>query len=194
MIKKNTYTRKNARLNLDHKLNKYVSLGANISVSNSFNQAPNTGSLSGQAFNTGGAGRLAFVLPPNLGPYLNDGTYNISGAAIGNMGQPVANYGYYNPVPIFELNRFTSQSDRVLGSFSATIEPIKGLALKTVYGIDNLGVETQTFQTGLTGDSYADNGYSENLVNRPIRWTWTNTINYNTSLAEKINLGLTCRC
>lgn len=190
MIQKNTYSRKNARLNLDHKLNKYITLGANISVSNSFNQAPNTGSLSGQAFSTGGGGRLAFVLPPNLSPYLNDGSYNISGAAIGNMGQPVANYGYYNPVPIFELNRFTSQSDRILGSFSAAVEPFKGLSLKTVYGIDNLAVETQTFQTGLTGDSYADNGYSENLLNRPVRWTWTNTINYNTSLAEKINLGL----
>lgn len=189
MIQKNTYSRKNARLNLDHKLNRYISLGANLSVSNSFNRAPNTGSLTGQAFGTAGAGRLAFVLPPNLTPYNNDGTYNISGSAIGNNGQPVANYGYYNPVPIFDLNRFTSQSDRLLGSFSATIEPIKGLALKSVYGVDNLVVETQTYQTGLTGDSYADNGYVGNTLNRPIRWTWTNTINYNLSFAEKYNLG-----
>lgn len=189
MIQKNTYSRKNARLNLDHKLNKYITLGANISVSNSFNKAPNTGSLPGQGFGTAGAGRLAFVLPPNLAPYNNDGSYNISGSAIGNMGQPVANYGYYNPVPIFNLNRFTSESDRILGSFSATIEPIKGFTLKTVYGIDNLAVETQTYQTGLTGDSYATNGYVGNTLNRPVRWTWTNTINYNLNVSEKTSLG-----
>jgi hypothetical protein len=92
-------------------------------------------------------------------------------------------------VPIFELNKFTSQSDRILGSFSVTAEPVKGLTLKTVYGIDNLAVETQTFQTGLTGDSYASNGYVGNTLNRPVRWTWTNTINYNLNLSEKYNLG-----
>lgn len=189
MIQKNTYSRKSARLNLDHKLNKYISLGANISVSNSFNQAPNTGSLPGQGFNTGGAGRLAFVLPPNLRPYNDDGSYNISGAAIGNNGQPVANYGYYNPVAIFDLNRFTSQSDRLLGSLSATVVPFKGLTLKTVYGMDNLAVETQTYQTGLTGDAYANNGSATNTLNRPLRWTWTNTANYDLILAEKINMG-----
>ncbi len=190
MIQQNTYSRKNARLNLDHKLNKWITLGASMSVSNSANRAPNTGSLPGQGFGTAGAGRLAFVLPPNLAPYNNDGTYNISGSAIGNMGQPVANYGYYNPVPIFDLNRFTSQSDRLLGTFSATVVPFKGLSLKTVYGMDNLAVETQTYQTGLTGDSYAANGYVGNTLNRPVRWTWTNTINYNSALTEKLNLGV----
>jgi TonB-linked SusC/RagA family outer membrane protein len=93
MMKTNSYTRKNARLNLDQKVNKFLSLGANIAYTNGFNRAPDTGS----SFSTGGAARLAFVLPPNLAPYLNDGSYNISNGAIGNMGQPIANYGYYNP-------------------------------------------------------------------------------------------------
>jgi len=67
MIINNDYSRKNARLNLEHKLNKYINLGANITVTNSFNSAPNTGSLVGANFSTAGAARLAFVLPPNLG-------------------------------------------------------------------------------------------------------------------------------
>jgi hypothetical protein len=49
---------------------------------------------------------------------------------------------------------------------------------------------TQTYQTGLTGDSYAANGYVGNTLNRPIRWTWTNTINYSKALTEKLNLGV----
>ena len=36
MIKKNTFVRKNARLNIDHKLNKYITLGANIGYTNGY--------------------------------------------------------------------------------------------------------------------------------------------------------------
>ncbi|MFA6126113.1 MAG: SusC/RagA family TonB-linked outer membrane protein [Bacteroidales bacterium] len=187
MIKLNTYNRKNARVNLTHKLNKYISLGTNFSISNSMNRAPNTGSLPGQGFNTAGAGRLAFVLPPNLAPYLNNGSYNIAGSAIGGMGQPVPNYGYYNPVPVFDLCRFSSESDRLLANFHVAVEPLQGLTFKTAYGIDNLSVESQSFQTGLTGDSYASNGFAGQTFNRPTRWTWTNTANYTFTLANKLN-------
>jgi len=152
MIKKNSFERKSIRFNIDHKVTKYFSVGANLNYTKSLNSAPNTGSLSGQAFNTAGAGRLAFVLPPNLAPYLNDGSYNISGSAIGNMGQPVANYGYYNPVAIMDLNSYTAENDRVLANLSATLNPIKGFFIKTAYGIDNLSVESISFQSGLTGD------------------------------------------
>ena len=44
MIKKNTFVRKNARLNIDHKLNKYISLGANIGYTNGLSKVTNTGS------------------------------------------------------------------------------------------------------------------------------------------------------
>lgn len=186
MIQKNSFVRKNVRLNIEHKLNKIITIGANFTITNGLSKAPNTGA----SFATAGAARLAFVLPPNLGPYLDGGVYNISGSAIGNMGQPVANYGYYNPVPIFDLNKFSTESDRILGTLNLSINPFKGLTLKSVYGLDNLTVEDMVYQTGLTGDSYASNGYVYNGINRPKRWTWTNTINYNTTLAEKINLGL----
>ena len=191
MIRKNNYIRKNARLNLDHKLNKYITLGANIAITNSFNAAPNTGSLSGQGFNTGGAARLAFVLPPNLAPYKADGSYNIDGSQIGSMGQPQTNYGYYNPVAIFDLNRYTAQNDRLLANFSVTVQPVKGLNLKTVYGMDNLSVESITFQSAITGDGYSGKGYAENDFNRANRWTWTNTADYTfATMKEKLNFTL----
>jgi len=105
MIQENEFIRKNARLNLEHKLNKYITLGANITYVNGKNQAPNTGSISGEAFNTAGAGRLAFVTAPIVGPYNFDGSYNINGQYIGLMGttQPESRLGYYNPVPVFDL-------------------------------------------------------------------------------------------
>jgi TonB-linked SusC/RagA family outer membrane protein len=188
MIKKNYFTRKNARFNLDHKLNKFVQLGANFAFTNGFSEAPNTGA----SFATAGAARLAFVLPPNISPYKNgvSGEYNIEGSAIGRMGQPFPALGYYNPTAIIDLCSYTSESDRMIGSLYATLEPLKGLILKTSYGIDNLGVESITFQSPVTGDGYGSNGYAGNVFNRLNRWTWTNTVNYSTTFLDKLNLSI----
>ncbi len=186
MVKKNFYNRKNARMNVDHKLNKYITLGATIGYTNGATESPNTGA----SFATAGAARLAFVLPPIIGPYLNDGSYNVNGAGIGGMGTGLAaNLGYHNPVAIFDLNKHTTETDRILATVSGTLEPIKGLFLKTVFGLDNLATETTTFWSPVTGDGYSYNGYAYNYFGRDKRWTWTNTINYNFTLKEKLNLG-----
>ena len=185
IMKKNTYARKNARLNIDHKLNKYVNLGANIAYTNGYSEAPNTGA----SFATAGAARLAFVLPPILGPYLNDGTYNINGSQIGSMATGLPNLGYYNVVAIEDLCKYTSETDRLIATLYGSVEPVKNLVIKTVYGIDNLGVESSAFYSPVTGDGYGSNGEATNYFNRLNRWTWTNTINYTTSLLEKFNLG-----
>jgi TonB-linked SusC/RagA family outer membrane protein len=186
MIKKNTYTRKNARLNIDHKLNKYISFGANIAYTNGNSEAPNTGS----DFSTAGAARLAFVLPPILAPRLNDGSYNIEGSAIGRMGQPFPGLGYYNPVAIMDLCKYLTETDRLLTTINFTFSPVKDLVFKTVFGMDNLAAESSSFQTPVTGDGYGSNGYAGKSFSRNNRWTWTNTLNYSISLLEKFNIGL----
>lgn len=141
MIRKNYYTRKNARLNLDHKLNRFVNMGANVSYTNSFSEAPNTGA----SFATAGAARLAIVLPPILSPYNNDGSYNIEGSALGRMGQPLPALGYYNPVAIMDLCKYTAETDRLLSNLYISVEPVKGLVFKTQYGLDNINVESISF-------------------------------------------------
>ena len=188
IIKKNTYTRKNARLNLDHKLNKYITLGANIAYTNGYNESPVTGA----SFATAGAARLAFVLPPNLAPYKNDGSgdFNIEGSAIGRMGQPFPALGYYNPTAILALNKFTTETDRLLTNVFGSIEPVKGLILKSAFGMDNLTSETTYFQSPVTGDGFGTNGAAGAQNQKFNRWTWTNTANYNVTLLEKHNIGL----
>jgi TonB-dependent SusC/RagA subfamily outer membrane receptor len=181
IIKKNTYTRKNARLNLDHKLNKYITLGANIAYTNGYNESPVTGA----SFATAGAARLAFVLPPNLAPYKNDGSgdFNIEGSAIGRMGQPFPALGYYNPTAILALNKFTTETDRLLTNVFGSVEPIKGLVLKTAFGMDNLTSETTYFQSPVTGDGFGSNG-AAGASNQIQQMDLTNTANYNVTLPK----------
>ncbi|MGE5420463.1 MAG: SusC/RagA family TonB-linked outer membrane protein, partial [Chloroflexota bacterium] len=186
MIKNNFYTRKNARMNVDHKLNKYFSVGANIAYTNGYTESPNTGS----DFSTAGAARLAFVLPPIIGPYLADGNFNLASGAIGGMGTGLAtSLGYYNPAQLFETNKNTTSTDRILATLSASLEPVKGLVLKTVYGMDNMNRETTTFWSPIGGDGFSYNGYAYNWSGKDKRWTWTNTANYNLVVKEKLNLG-----
>ena len=186
MIQENSYQRRNARMNIDHKVNKYFSLGANIAYTNGYTLSPNTGA----SFATSGAARLAFVLPPIIAPFNNDGTYNLSSGTIGGQGTGLAaGLGYHNPTQIFETNKHTTESDRILATISASLEPVKGLFLKTIYGMDNLNRETTTFWSPIGGDGYSYNGYAYNWTGKDKRWTWTNTLNYNTTLMERINLG-----
>ena len=187
MIKNNFYNRKNARMNVDHKVNKLLTLSANIAYTNGYTESPNTGSN----FSTAGAARLAFVLPPIIGPYKNDGTFNLSGSGIGGMGSGLpSSLGYYNPAQIFETDKHTTTSDRILTTLSASLEIVKGLVVKTIYGIDNLARETTTYWSPIGGDGYSYKGYAYNFSGRDNRWTWTNTINYNLTVAEKMNIGL----
>ncbi len=187
MVKYNFYNRRNARMNVDHKVTRFLSFGANIAYTNGYTESPNTGS----SFATAGAARLAFVLPPIISGRLNDGSYNVYGGGIGGMGTGLpTGLGYHNPTQIFETNKHTTESDRILASLSGTLEPVKGLFLKTVYGMDNMLRETTTFWHPIAGDGYGYGGYAYNWTGKDKRWTWTNTANYSLTLAERFNIGL----
>lgn len=190
MVRQNYYTRMNARMNLEHKINDYVSLGANISYINNYNFAPNTGSLPGQGFNTAGAGRLAFVTAPIVGPYNNDGTYNIaSNNQIGRMGN-LEQVGFYNPVPIFDLNTNSSENDRLLGNIFLSITPLKGLQFRSSFGLDDILSESIVFQTPVHGDGFANGGGAYNDFVRRSRWNWTNTLNYKKTFLSDLNFDV----
>ncbi len=85
---------------------------------------------------------------------------------------------------------FTNETDRLLANLYVSVQPVKGLTFKTVYGIDNLSSESTQFYTPVAGDGYSDNGDAYNYFNRPKRWTWTNTLNYDLNFLEKFNLSL----
>lgn len=197
MLKNNEFNRTNVRLNLDHKVYKNFTIGANIGFSNALNAAPNSGSLPGQAFNTAGLGRLPLVLPPNVSPFNADGSYNLNGAGLGaganvnpsNGTSPLVT-GYYNPALIIDKNTFTSESNQIQGSVFAAWEIIKGLTVRTTYGIDNTGFEDISFSTGLGGDGYSTQGSASNFYRTNKRWNWQNTAQYDKTLAEKHNFSL----
>jgi len=199
MIVANEFERLSGRLNLDHKLTKRIKIGGSIGYANNMNRAPNTGSLPGQAFNTSGLGRLAFLLAPVVDPYRYDANgnrlegnaqYNITSNNLLGPGKNKQTVGFANPLPIIDLNRQTSEADQIQATAYGQLEIVKGLAIKTLYGIDNLSVDNQTYWTPIHGDGFGQNGLAANVLIKNKRWNWQNIATYDATFNDLHTVGV----
>ena len=171
----NSFTRNNnfkrtvARLNLDHKLFSEVTIGATLSYSNSRNEGPNTGAIppnsvtasSGNSVNTQYIGtqplaRLTYILPPNVAPLNEDGSYNINPnngtIGYGANSSALGVFNAWNLKTVQDLDNNSSENNTFVGSIYAEWSIFKSLKLKTNYGIDNLVIENNEFRNPFSGD------------------------------------------
>jgi len=178
MIKQNNFSRITGRMNISHQLNKAIRLGANITMANSFNRSPNTGTTG--AFSTGGLGRLPLVLAPNVAPYNPDGSYNINRASnnLGLGNNLIGPGGYYNPIPDLELSKFTSDNTHIIGNIFADVKLFKGLIFHTSYGTDRTTVEDIDFRNGVHGEGATNGGQASNIYSNINLWNLQNYLNY----------------
>lgn len=199
MIVTNDFKRLSGRLSLDHNLTKRIKIGGIIGYSNNDNKGPNSGSLPGQAFSTAGIGRLAFVGAPIVDPYLYDSRgeripgvagYNITSSNQLGRGKNKQQTGFYNPIPLIDLNKQTSEANQIQSSVYGQLEILKGLSIKTQYGIDNIRVENITFWTPIHGDGLGQNGLAANSIIDYKRWNWQNLLNYDITLSDKHVVGV----
>jgi TonB-linked SusC/RagA family outer membrane protein len=188
IIRRNEYDRINVLFNVDSRVNKWVTVGIKASYADEKNLAAVTsGSLPGEAFNTAGLGRIGMVLPPILGPYNKDGSYNINGATIGYANITGTSISYYNPVPIIDLSRSNNEVNHIQANGYIQIKPTNWLTLKSLYGIDNLLIDNDFFSTPVTGDGYASTGSATDNFNKNKEWIWDNTAEINFTLGTKHN-------
>ncbi len=189
IILKNSFNRKNIRFNVDHRVNKILSAGMNANYSNELNKAAaNSGSLPGAAFASAGLARLALALPPNISPYNNDGTYNVTGSTIGKMNNREA-ISFWNPVPIIDNNYSNAENDHIQGNVYVQLKPIPDVTLRTNYGIDYLNVDNRGFNTPIIGDGFPT-GSTFGLLNKMKRWVWTTTAQFDHTFFDKHTLSL----
>lgn len=199
ILKRNGFERKAVRLNLDHEVIKNVTIGTNVTFSNSYNDGPYSGSLPGQYIQTDAIARLLNILPPNVAVYNPDGTYNIQdnvrvgyGANVSNAGQPgyVGIFNAYNAQLIMDKNIYSSESNTLIGNVYAEWNLLKGLKLKTSYGLNHLDVENKEFLNPVHGGGATSGGRATNSTSKFKRSDWTTTLSYSKTLFEKHNLNL----
>jgi TonB-dependent starch-binding outer membrane protein SusC len=192
IVKSNDFVRKNILMNVDSRFNSKLSFGGKISYSNELNLAnQSSGSLSGEAFGTAGLGRIQFVTSPNVAPYKNDGTYNIStlGNFIGGMNNTFAQVGFYNPVVGLDKNRQNSETNHTQANVYLQYKPFNWLTLKSLYGIDYLFVDNEIFASPIHGDGFAAIGSATSTLGKYKRWTWANTAQFDYTIKQKHNIS-----
>jgi TonB-linked SusC/RagA family outer membrane protein len=193
ITQKNDFKRANALFNIDSRINKVITIGGKISYSNEKNLAATTsGSLSGEAFNTGGLARLAIVNAPNISPYNNDGSYNIVGSFVGPMNNVISGgqVGFYNPVPILDLSRSNSEFNHIQSNAYIQVKPVNWLTLRSQYGIDYLLVDNDVFQNPIHGDGQAAAGNASSSHSTNKTWLWTTTAQADYTFASRHNVSL----
>lgn len=191
IIRRNEFERKTLLANIDHKVSKSISIGGKLAYANQRNLAAgSSGSLPGEAFNTGGLARLAFVNSPNVSPYNNDGSYNVgANGLLGVMGNKVAQAGFYNPVPTLDLNNQNSETNQLQGNVYVQYKPISWLTFKSLYGVDYSYVDNDQFASPLSGEGFPIGNATSNY-NKNKRYVWTNTAQFDYIIAEKHNISL----
>jgi TonB-linked SusC/RagA family outer membrane protein len=190
MLKANLFRRYTARMNIEHKIYDWLSVGSNVQYSNSFGQSPNSG-VTG-AFATSGLGRIPLVQPPNVPVFNADGSYNIDAVnnrvGVGNNAPNAVGLNFPNPQPEIDLNKSTNETSRVLGNIFLDVRLLKGLNFRTSYGLDNLSIEGLLFQSALHGDGWQNGGVATNVFFRSQLSNWQNTLNFSKEFG-KLNLS-----
>ncbi|MEO8404070.1 MAG: SusC/RagA family TonB-linked outer membrane protein [Chitinophagaceae bacterium] len=199
ILQQNDFQRANALLNIDSRVNKVISIGGKLSYSNEKNNiGGSSGSLPGEGFASAGAARLAFALPPNVSPFNNNGTYNIASAtAIGSQGSLVNGsnpYTFNNVRLLLDLNRSNNEVSHMQSNVYVQVKPLNWITLKTVYGIDNLLIDNDIFYNPYHGDgagtSLGPGGGATGTFSKDKTWIWTNTAQFDFTLAEKHNISV----
>jgi TonB-dependent starch-binding outer membrane protein SusC len=199
IVKTNEYERKTARVNIDHKLTEAISVGTNFSITNSFSTGPNSGSLPGQNFSTAGVGRVAFLYAPIVPEFVDFDTgfptgdgrfYNIGANGLMGTLDNTQGVGFFHPTYLFDYNYEYAISDRIVATIFGNVELLPGLVFRTVFGMDNSGIEAKTFWNPLHGDGRTRGGDAYNYFDRRDRWNWTNTLNYIGNIQERFNYNI----
>ncbi|NBB23002.1 SusC/RagA family TonB-linked outer membrane protein [Runella sp. CRIBMP] len=187
----NEFNRKSVRFNIDQEITNWLKLKGSVSYNSSYNESPYAGSLPNSNFFLVGAARLAIALPPNVAAFNPDGSYNINPAAPNTIGmgnnQVVSNWG--NPVALLRENRYTSENDRIIGSFSAVAKLLKNLDFTTSYSVDRLRTDNVSFDSAIQGNGFSSRGNATNTTALRDNWNWTNTLSYNTAFGAKHSLS-----
>lgn len=192
VIRRNAFKRMNVLFNVDQKVTKWLNVGGKISYSNEKNiSATSSGSLPGEAFATGGLGRIGLVLPPNVGPYNPDGSYNqASNGALGVMNNKIPNLGYYNPLASLDLNRGNAEVNHVTASGYGQVKPFPWLTFRSLYAIDYINVDNDIFWHQNSGEGNAARGQAYGIFYKTKRGVWTNTLAYDQVFDDKHTVQL----
>jgi TonB-dependent starch-binding outer membrane protein SusC len=182
IIVRNNLKRYNARLNIDHKVRKWISVGMNMSFARTINERVSNDN----AFST----PLQIVALSPITPLIDPRTGLTSGAldlAPGtNFGKPNTNYPvYYNPLLSVENAQYTTITNRTLGNIYGNVTIMKGLTFRSEFGMDQLNQNEESYNGKLTARNLGvPNGQGFNSSDQILNFNTNNFLRYNKTFGE----------
>ncbi len=192
VAKANDMERYSIKFNMEHNINKWLSIGGGLAVTRTEYNGLNTGrnSLSGNIYN-------ATKQLPNTPVYdpSHPTGYNLSTAYVNTVGvadnlEPIANF-IPNIVYVLDHNKYVSKTNRTLANFFASADIVKGLNYRLQGSADNPITKGFQFLNPVHGDGFGANGILYNDNTDLLRWNIQNILNYNLSIQDSHNFALT---
>ena len=169
LMKGDEYNRYTGRINLDHKINNTVKVGASISYAYKSNDKRN-----------GGVYNQSQKMTTITHAYLSDGSLNV---------QPNPWYSAHCSPLLDEDGNFQRniESTRFFGSAYAQLTPIKGLMLRSQFTADRSDSRNGLYQDYQSQSRYQSPAttYIENVRSVSTKYVWQNTANYDLTVADK---------
>jgi len=186
----NEMNRFSARANVEQKVNKWLTLGTNIGITQTDYEGLNAGenSLSGNIFS-------AIRQLPNTPIYNPDHPtgYNIDFVTPGLVGMwknlKTIDDNLPNIVYTLTKNRYTTVNMRTMGTAFASATLTPWLNFRTQLGIDRNGSEGLLYWNAIHGDGQSVKGRVHNMYDSYARWNWQNVLSINKSFNEIHNVS-----
>ena len=180
----NSLKRYSGRLNLEHKVRDWLSLGVNMSFARTINKRVSNDN----AFST----PLQIVALSPITPFIDPRTGLTSGALDLNTGNPNTNYPvYYNPILSVENTKYTTSVNRTIGNLFALANIAKGLTFRTEFGMDQLNQNEDQYAGRLTARNQGvPNGSGFNSSDQILNINTNNFFRYVSSFGENHNVDI----
>lgn len=169
------FTRFNARLNVDATILPWLSAGASLAFTHTDEVITNNDGTDGVVLQ-------ALTMQPSVPVYDFDGSW----------AGPETVYGasQYNPVWLAEMKSNDYKRNRSMGNFYLSIDPLKGLNIRTEYGFDYSDNNNVCFvPTYSFGTLSSDTNQIMQRDDHSIYWIWKTYANYNRTFAARHNFG-----
>lgn len=184
IIVRNSFKRYNGRLNVDQKLNNWLTVGMNMSFARSLNERVSNDN----AFST----PLQIVALSPTTPLIDPRTGLTSGALDINTGRPNTNFPvYYNPILSVENAFYNTLTNRTLGNLYANVNILKGLVFRSEFGIDQLNQTEESYNGKLTARNLGvPSGAGFNSSDQILNINTNNFLRYFTNINDKHDIDV----
>lgn len=182
------YERLTLRLNSTHKMNKWLTVGENVS----FNTSRGRNAMNNNSSPGASVLSAALAMAPWDPTHYSDGAVNNVGKDLSGRIAASSNFrNVTNPFSMVEMSHPESIEERWVGDAHIEINPFKGMVLRSAVNFDHAYVRNRLFKEEYQYSSYdTSNGpnFLQSSITRYNTMIYENTLTYNTSFGSKHNL------